>query len=564
MTKFLNIKICFLFFVVFLIFLLDFQPLFATEKINDFKDKITINQNNSLILEEQITYDFGKNLRHGIYRDFKKDGLKVKVLKVFQDEKPAIYKISHHDNYLKIKIGKADKLITGVHLYKIVYQIKNAISFLKEHDELYFNVTGNEWDVPIEKASAQVILPQKIEAGKVNFTAYTGPYGARGGNYKVVSGDKTIVFETTAPLALKEGLTIVVGLPKGILKGPCFLEKFIKKYSIFLSFLTPFFAFIFLFRLWWKQGKDIPLKTVIAQYEPPENLQPALISYLIKQKVKEKDIAATIVDLAVKGFLKIKEIKKTFGRDYELIKLPKETTELKKYEVDLLNHLFWSGENIKLSAFKYFHRGIFKAAVSREIKQLNYFNLVSSKIGFYLRLIGSLILVVGTYCFVYFFTTKLLILYFNLLLVAILMVIFASIMPKRTPKGAEVYWQALGFRKYLKRAEKYRLEFQEKEKIFEKFLPYAMVLGVVRFWTKAFEGIYQTPPSWFEGYYVGAFSTTVFLSSFSNFENKLRTVFVSPRSRGTFKDTFKDTFGGSGFSGGFSGGGGGGGGGGSW
>jgi uncharacterized membrane protein len=140
-------------------------------------------------------------------------------------------------------------------------------------------------------------------------------------------------------------------------------------------------------------------------------------------------------------------------------------------------------------------------------------------------------------------------------LVPIFILFFSSIMPKRTQKGADVYWQILGFKEYINTAEKYRLQFTEKENIFEKYLPYAIVFGLTEKWAKAFEGIYNTPPSWYEGIYQGTFNAVVFTNSFNGMISNLNSASTAPRSSSS----------GSGFGGGgFSGGGGGGGGGGSW
>lgn len=126
-------------------------------------------------------------------------------------------------------------------------------------------------------------------------------------------------------------------------------------------------------------------------------------------------------------------------------------------------------------------------------------------------------------------------------------------MPKRTEKGAETYWHALGFKEYMRTAEKYRMEFQEKENIFERYLPYAIAFGLTHKWAKAFEGIYTAPPNWYEGNFT-AFSTINFVSSLDRSFSNIGGV-LSSRPGGN----------GSSFSGGgFSGGGGGGGGGGSW
>jgi len=139
----------------------------------------------------------------------------------------------------------------------------------------------------------------------------------------------------------------------------------------------------------------------------------------------------------------------------------------------------------------------------------------------------------------------------------VLFLIFAYFMPQRTEKGTEAYWKALGFKEYIKTAEKYRLQFQEKENIFEEYLPYAITFGLTDKWAKAFEGIYKTPPSWYEGYFGPTFFPTGLSHSLNSAIATVGSIFVSRPGSGSGL--------GSGFGGGgFSGGGGGGGGGGSW
>lgn len=140
------------------------------------------------------------------------------------------------------------------------------------------------------------------------------------------------------------------------------------------------------------------------------------------------------------------------------------------------------------------------------------------------------------------------------LLSGLVFIIFSLVMPKRSKKGADLYWQILGFKEYISKAEKYRLQFAEQENLFEKYLPYAIVFSCVSKWTTAFEGIYNTSPSWYEGHYAGGFSSLAFATSFNHAVSSMNQAF-SGRGAGS-----SSGFGG----GGFSGGGGGGGGGGSW
>jgi uncharacterized membrane protein len=173
------------------------------------------------------------------------------------------------------------------------------------------------------------------------------------------------------------------------------------------------------------------------------------------------------------------------------------------------------------------------------ISSLEYFLVDPKKVVRKWLMIGMAIIFISFILFnLHFFY-----LFLSLLTSGILFLIFSLFMPKRTEKGAEVYWQLLGFKEYINTAEKYRAQFYEKEDIFEKYLPYAIVFGLTKKWAIAFEGIYQKPPSWYEGEFGPKFSTLRFADSIL--------AFVSSSGG-------RSGFGRNGFSGGGRGGGGGG------
>ena len=302
-------------------------------------------------------------------------------------------------------------------------------------------------------------------------------------------------------------------------------------------------------------------------YEPPANLKPAQVGAIMKQKVGPLEISSTIVDLAVQGYLKIREIEKTgisgvFGKnDYEIIRVKdlQQASDLSEYEYDLLKTIRLledsDGSAVKLAQLKlniaHFNKPIL-AGLTRD----GYFVSNPEKIKRNFAMMGAIFFgiawLLAAPLNIYF--TKYALLIGMLFFSGAISFLFSLIMPKRSKKGAEAYWQILGFKEYINKAEKYRLQFAEKENLFEKYLPYAIVFGSVNKWAAAFEGIYKNPPSWYEGRYPGSFSTLVFASSFNHAVSSMNQVF-SGRGGGR-----SSGFGG----GGFSGGGGGGGGGGSW
>lgn len=526
----------------------------SSEKIKNFFVKITINKDSSFLVKEEITYDFGENYKHGIYRNIPVRKTKIVVIKVTDElGNPYRFRVTKEGNYLQIKIGDPNKVIKGEHTYNIFYRVWKEIRFFQNHDELYWNITGNEWEVPIERSGAIVSLPEKIPERNLRFACFTGFVGSQVSdcNFRLKENGE-ILFESQKSFLPREGLTIVLGWPKGVVQKPSLVQKIFWDFEDFWPLLIPVFVFIFLFNKWWREGKDPKIKKpIVAQYEPPDDLRPAEVGLILNQRITGKEITATLVDLAVRGYIKIKEIPRNdiFKKvDYELINLknfnnPQE--ELREYEREILNKIFDSKDNILISnlknKFRYHLLSIIEKIYSG-IAKFEYFVSEPQKIQRRLTGIGVGVTALG-FVFGIFFRNYILLI--SVFLSGILFLIFAPFMPKRTSKGIEAYWQILGFKEYINTAEKYRLQFQERENIFEEFLPYAIIFGLVEKWLRAFEGIYKIHPQWYEGSYHGAFSSQEFFRSFNPFLNSMNDIF---RESG---------FDGKGFSGGGSGGGGG-------
>lgn len=538
----------------------------SSEKINNFSVDIAVNTDSTFLVKESIQYDFGTNEKHGITRDIPlEDKMSISIQKV-EDEYGSKYRVqtSKDRGQIHLRIGDPNKTITGVHTYNIFYTVKNGLGFFEDHDELYWNVTGTEWKVPIEKSDIAIYLPEAVSFSSSQFDCFAGAYKSteKSCSWAVREGGE-VYFEASRVLQPNEGLTIVFGWPKGIIVAPKPLPPWLVFLITWWPVIIPTLTFTFLFKKWWKDGKDPNLhKTIIAQYEPPDNLLPAELMGVINQKIAPIDFSATIVDLAVRGYIKIKEIKAAniFQKtDYELIKL-KGPEGLADYEKEILSQIFESGDSVLISTLAgdfLSNFGIFKKSVLDKLTGSNYFVSNPQKVGAKYLIIGIAILVIFPMAVI--FLANIIGLFGSIIAIVsivvsgILFIIFSAIMPKRTLKGAEACWQGLGFKEYINTAEKYRLEFQEKENTFEKYLPYAISFGLVKKWAKAFEGIYNHPPTWYEGNFGSGFSAVIFVDSLNHSISNMNTM-VSPQGGG-----------GSGLGGGgFSGGGGGGGGGGSW
>lgn len=323
---------------------------------------------------------------------------------------------------------------------------------------------------------------------------------------------------------------------------------------IVLFFASPIFAFIILFARWRKYGKDPRgQKTIIPQYEPPDNLSPLLVGTIIDEKVDQRDFTAAIVDLAVRGYLTIvgggeKHVQRG---DYSLEKKKDFISDqhLSEYEKDLLRSIFSSKDKVKLSSLSgklYREYKNLSSAVYQELTERGYFDKRPDKVRQHYVTWGS-ILVISGLCSAAFWGIGI-----PFALIGFLLLSFSRAMPRRTKQGVIATEWAKGFKMYLYKAERYRVQ-KLTPAMFSQFLPYAMVFEVEKEWAEKFEDIIKEPPDWYRGY-PGSFSAAAFSS-------QLGSSFGRSASAATHAPSYSSASSSSGFGGGgFAGGGGGGGG----
>jgi hypothetical protein len=572
------------------------------ERILDYRSEVTIQPNGDLQVHETITYDFGVVPKHGIFRVIPvrtdqsgKSGydrvypLTVESVSASAGT-PAQYTVEEDGNDERIKIGDPDTTITGEHTYDITYRVEGAMNAFADHDELVWNAVGTEWPVTIDRATAVVYAPADIQ--KV-FCA-TGQYGALNACDTATSTGPNAEFAKTS-LSPYEGMTFTIALPKGSIVPPPkpILEERFSFTSAFRvtpatggiagGMLAVLIAIVGL--LVWKFGRDrryagsavdaaygdqggpeqsAPLHEAETpvEFEPPEDLRPGELGTLVDFDAGPLDVTATIIDLAVRGFLKIEEVDKAwyqFKHDWKLTKLPKEES-LKRYERTLHDGLFKDGDEVKLSELK----NKFAERMSKVRSQL--MDDAMSK-GWFTRKPGTVKVLWGLLGFVVLFAgialtivlaieTHAALLGVPVIIGGILLLVAARWMPKRTAKGYATLRHTLGFKRFIDESEKHRAQFAERANIFSEYLPYAVVFGATDKWAKAFADLGDEAvdtSSWYVSQH--AFNYAVFSSAIDGFATtSAGTLTSSPASSGS-----------SGFSGGgFSGGGGGGGGGGSW
>lgn len=467
-------------------------------------------------------------------------------------------------HYRKVRIwvpGASDTTRT----VRLRYRVPNGLRFFEEHDELYWNVTGDEWDVPIEKVSAHVRLPEGVSG--VRATAFRGGYGSTEQSAVSIEQDGVHV-RSTRGLDFREGLTIVVGWNPGVVHRPSAVEKAASVLYSNLPLAIPPLVFVGMLQLWRARGRDPDLNPIVTRFEPPDQMTPAELGTLADGKPDMRDITSTIVDLAVRGYLHIEERDAAgfFGlfssKDYAftLKKARDEWRGLKAHESGLLHAMFSSVDTVSLSDLKnkfYKHLPGLRDGLYSDLASDGLYTSRPDRVRVLYIVggasVGGLIAAMGGVLMTAF-GMQLAAAIVAGILSALIIALFGWFMPSRTIRGTRELEKVLGFQEFLSRVEADRMERVIKTpEMFEKFLPYAMALGVEDNWAKAFEGIYREPPQWYSGPGgVQTFRPSAFTSSLGRMSTEAATVMASaPRSSG-----------GSGFSGGSSGGGFGGGGGG--
>ncbi len=551
--------------------------------INDFNVNIVINKDSSFTVKETLIVEFHRP-KHGIYREIPyiysdSSGFTAKtpldILSVTDGSDNKLEsKITWEGNIVKIRIGDPDKYITGIQKYEIFYKVEDAILFFDDHDELYWNVTGNYWQADIKKAECSVSLSGE-KSKELWASCYTGRIGSKETECRFETSDNFAQFDLIKRrLSPGEGLTIAFGWDKGIVSPPSSFKKFLWMINLKQNwvFAVPVLSLIFMFNFWHIRGRDPRVKESVAvMYGPPQYynipLCPAEVGSLVDEKLDSRDITATIVGLAVKGYIKIEETKEEGilfdKKDYYLKKVKESDNSLALFEKELMTKIFGSLPGKMVSELKnnfYTNLDSLKKTMYSELVRKNYFSVSPETIrqvyavsGFVTAVLTTLLLgfsageTVGARTFA------------AGILTGIPMLAFSKFMPAKTRTGSSVYMDILGFQEFLNRAEKDRLIKMKDENLFSRFFPYALALDVADNWAKAFEGIYQQPPEW----YVSpggfrAFDPVSFNHSVNSAMSNLSSaMFSAPRGSGVSS--------GGGFSGGGSSGGGfGGGGGGSW
>ncbi len=525
--------------------------------IKDFQSTIIVNKDSTLDITERITADCGTLPdKHGIFRvlptvaNTGTEEIKtpVELISITDfDGKKIPYSTDHNlsAHTITYKIGDADKTVSGVNNYEIKYKIKNTIRFYSpEFDELYWNLNGNFWEIETDYFKAEINFPEGVNEQNTKLELYAGAFGSKD-KYLAMSqwtSGNTLKIESTQTLKKGEGITLSAAMPKNIFEAyvltktdekqymdySAYLQKYYPfLYTIctwFLALVLPIIIFILCFSAWKKYGDDKGGgRSIAPEFEIPDKLTPMELGLIYSNgSLRPTYFAATLINLAVKRVIKIEEVNKKWAlgkKDYKLIFVDKKIA-LSISEKLIVDKLFTLDDSLLISSLQkdstfYLSLQSITKMVKNDLKGQDLLDLTGTKykIGF---IIAGLFMLVSSFFVAIVFSVGSI----GVIISAIILAIFAIIMPKRTVKGMDLYYKILGFKLYMDTAEKYRQPWNEKENIFEKFLPYAILFGIAKEWTKKMKMLYNDQliayhPFWYIGGDMNNFDLNSFASTIS-------------------------------------------------
>lgn len=561
---------------------------YALESITSFHSELFINQDTSLTITEQINYTTTQH-KHGIYRyipiRYNAEG-QVERLNIYnisvRDElgDPIQFERTTNNQFVTLKIGDPDTTFIGEQIYIIEYTVERALTLHDTHAELYWDITGEGWQFPIETSSAEITSPHApIERAD----CFTGTVGSDDELCSFQFSGDTAQFVYEQSVAYGSNFTIALSFPRESgLQFPTESQLFF--YWIrdnWTLFLLPF-PLVWMLIWWMRKGRDIefispnvfdmdttqptrlrPLQFGAREplvYEPLKDLSPGEAGGILNEHVEIQDVVAEILELARKKYLKIdlSEEKSFFKkvRSYSFTKLPGSSEKLTDVQQFLFDKIFETGDVVKLEKLKgsfYTEMNTAKSKIEAALVEKKLFTSHPTA----RRVTGIMVSVVlhGVVFFLVQYQLFPLGIYWPLLILIPSFIVGFALgynMTQKTAVGSNLWLQARGLKKTIARG-KWREEIKEKHLFIEEILPFAVALGVVDKLAKDMEELQIEPPSYINSATITGWSMSQFVSGFSTEVGN--TLSYNPSSSSS---------GGSGFSGGFSGGGGGGGGGGSW
>ncbi len=485
---------------------------------------IQILASGKIIVQSDITYVETEKNKHGIWHTLpvRYSGFlwtnyttPFQIQSILRDNQPVSYTSHIQDGRINLRIGSPDNYIKpGTYHYHIAYTTSRQIQFYETYEEFAWNILGNESPVPVKKCIAIIHLPSTIDSASLRSSVFTGSYGSKNSNATITQRNSTTLqVETTAPLYSYQGLTTYISWATGGVTRPSKYQEMYQFVTDNPGLLVFFIGFIGLFLFWRRQKKAIQdyekKNTIIPRFYPPEGLSPILCGYIKQRMVTPAHIAAEIVHVAIQGFLSIKKDKKD---EYLLLKNKEASTQpQEKLDQMVMEQLFKNDNVIAIKKPNARNPNIPLLALLNQLqKAVNQTSIVHAltwHTSFLLPLLLGILLNLGIVSVLDGYLSP---------LTAIPSVIFfirvLFYLPGYTPEGRKLRDEIDGFALYLKTAEidRWRVIGTPPERtpeLFEKYLPYAMVLGLEEAWTKQFTPYFEQweregrayQPHWFIG-----------------------------------------------------------------
>ncbi|MBV9884093.1 MAG: DUF2207 domain-containing protein, partial [Sphingomonadaceae bacterium] len=559
------------------------------ERIVSYYSDIQVAADASLHVTETIRVEAeGERIRHGIFRDFPtaytRDHRTVRVgfsvESVERDGHNEHWSRESIDGGVRVRIGDADNEVPpGQHTYVIRYTTTRQLNFSNPNfDELYWNVTGNYWEFPIETAEARVRLPQAAQFGETSL--YTGRIGEEGNDAQVVAQTPgEIDIRTTRPLDVHEGLTISVTWPKGVIAAPpppSALVRWMLDYGPIAAGIVALLSLAgFYFYAWLKAGRGPLAGTVVPLFQPPEGMSAAAVRFVKRMGFDNRCYAAAIVESGVRRKIRLVDHEEglIFKSKKTRIEKTADPDDMPDPERDMLRALFGSGDSVEIDRKNYQVFGAAKKALQGGLTEAYKGSLFLTNLGWAwagLALMLAMVALVGAtllsadpfggadeapaaWLCVGLFLVALgaaprsrrsgtwgwvalgvsivagvlgALMLFGLLafasdaglllpvlspLLALPLVISAFWwMAAPTREGRKMMDEIAGFQRYLSVTEENRLEVlhppEKTPELFERFLPYAIALGVENKWADRFASVLAAAaadPDRQQGQYMG-------------------------------------------------------------
>ncbi|MEY4642400.1 MAG: hypothetical protein RLZZ227_2394 [Pseudomonadota bacterium] len=541
------------------------------ERILSFHSDIDVAVDGSMTVTETIRVRAeGVNIRRGIYRDFPTryrdragNAYRVgfRVVRLTRDGRPEPWSDYERQNGVRVDFGNDEFLpVPADYEYQLQYRTNRQLGFFEDHDELYWNMTGNGWDFVIDAASATVTLPAAVPAAQLAMEGYTGSGGEQGQDYTAATMDGAATITTTRPLNPREGLTLVLSWPKGIVTQPTRTQR--ARYllddnqSIIVALVTLIAAGIWLGRAWARVGRDPEPGVIFPHYEPPSGFSPAAARYLERMGYDSKTLGAAVINLAVAGYVHITQQNKKYVLQRQASERP-----LAADEQALLARLFAAGDVLELQNSNH---ALVSAAMSAHASVLKKLGVGKYFLNNTRYVVPSLLGSLAMFVLALVFGGLVPVAFGLFVIVFILHVVFGFLLRAPTLEGRQVLDKFEGFKLYLDVAEKDEMNLrnppQLTPQLFEKYLPFAIALGVEQAWSERFErvlaGLQEEQrlayhPIWYSGHFSPG--------HMSDFTREVGKGFNSAISSAATAPGTSSGAGGGGFSGGGGGGGGGGG-----